>query len=68
MVISALPVLTYPNVRCTPVLENHHFRHGLPIFDSDTKGHGDSENHQRFVLDRTNGQRGADGVHIWCCG
>jgi len=26
---SALPVLTYQNVRCAPVLENHHFRLGL---------------------------------------
>jgi len=26
---SALPVLTYPNVRCAPVLENHHSRLGL---------------------------------------
>src|SRR5262245_17490997 len=25
MAISALPVLTYPNVRCAPVLEIHHF-------------------------------------------
>ena len=26
---SALPVLTCPNVRCVPVLENRHFRRGL---------------------------------------
>jgi hypothetical protein len=26
---SALPVLTYPNVRCAPVLETHHSRLGL---------------------------------------
>lgn len=33
MAISALPVLTYPNVRSAPVLEILHFRHGLPAFD-----------------------------------
>ena len=27
--LSPLPVLTYPNVRCAPVLEIHHFRLGL---------------------------------------
>ncbi|KAB2669609.1 hypothetical protein F9K77_16725 [Ochrobactrum sp. LMG 5442] len=24
-------------VHCAPVLENHHFRHGLTLFDSDTQ-------------------------------
>jgi len=27
--LSALPVLTYQNVRCAPVLESHPFRLGL---------------------------------------
>jgi len=30
-------VLTYLNVRSAPMLENRHFRRGLPLFDSDTK-------------------------------
>jgi hypothetical protein len=29
---SALPVLTYFNVRCAPVLEKHHFRFSLSHF------------------------------------
>jgi hypothetical protein len=32
--LSALPVLTYLNVRSAPVLENHHFGRCAPIFDS----------------------------------
>ncbi len=29
-------MLMYPKVHSASVLENHHFRHGLPLFDSDT--------------------------------
>jgi hypothetical protein len=32
MALSCAPMLTYPNVRCASVLENHHFRHALTDF------------------------------------
>ena len=31
-----LRVLTYPNVRCAPVLETSHFGRFAPVFDSDS--------------------------------
>ncbi|MBB3234622.1 hypothetical protein FHS20_001462 [Phyllobacterium endophyticum] len=34
MAVFCAPVLTYQNVRCAPVLENHHFRHPLADFGS----------------------------------
>ncbi|OYR29415.1 hypothetical protein CEV34_0654 [Brucella pseudogrignonensis] len=31
-----VPMLMYPKLHSASVLENHHFRHGLPLFNSDT--------------------------------
>ena len=37
MALFCASVLTYPNVRSAPMLEDHHFRRGLTNFQTSTK-------------------------------